>query len=489
MAHDSPVRLPPPSATDRRVAAGKFERASQVVSAGEFDYGIALLLDCCRLEPLNFTYRQALRRAQRARYGGNLRGHWLAWLTTWPNKLRLRAALRSGNYRRVLELGERVLGRNPWDRLAQLAMSEAAAALGEADLSVWFLEMARHGRDRDAAVNRALAQCYEKRGDFVRAMQLWQLVAKAAPHDAEAARKMKDLAVHETIARGQYGQAERVSDGSGERLVIGARHAPEGEAAPSAAAPPPQDRAEREAEAVRKRVDADPTNANGWLQLAGVYRKLNEFDRAREALLKGLAATGNAFDLTVALAELEIEPFRRNLALTERRIADAPDDAELRKMRARLRKEINARELDLFRLKADRYPNEPAHRFEMGVRLLRAGQVDEAIAALQAVRKDRFLWQAAYYLGHCFKERHNERLAQKNFEEALRHMPPAEEETRKEVLFLLATAAAEAGKWQRAVEIGTELANIEFAYRDIGRRLDEWQEKSQQTRSGAAEQP
>src|SRR5207244_3657059 len=117
-------------------------------------------------------------------------------------------------------------------------------------------------------------------------------------------------------------------------------------AQPGAAAPPspsPADRAEREAEAVRKRVEADPTNANGWLQLAGLHRKQGDFDRAREALLKGQAATGNAFDITLALAELEIEPFRRNLGLTERRIAESPDDAELRKMRARLRKEINAR--------------------------------------------------------------------------------------------------------------------------------------------------
>jgi tetratricopeptide (TPR) repeat protein len=149
-------------------------------------------------------------------------------------------------------------------------------------------------------------------------------------------------------------------------------------------------------------------------------------------------------------------------------------------MRARLRKEINARELDVFRLKADRYPNEPGHRFEMGVRLLRAGQVDEAIAALQSVRgDDRHRWQAAYYLGHCFKERRNERLAQRNFEEALKHMPESETSARKEVLFLLATAAAEASEWGRAVEIGTELANIDFAYRDIGKLLDEWQERLQ----------
>ena len=54
-----------------------------MISGGNFDYGVALLLDCCRLDPANYFYRQALRQAQRASYQGNMRGHWLAWLTTW----------------------------------------------------------------------------------------------------------------------------------------------------------------------------------------------------------------------------------------------------------------------------------------------------------------------------------------------------------------------------------------------------------------------
>ena len=56
--------------------------------------------------------------------------------------------------------------------------------------------------------------------------------------------------------------------------------------------------------------------------------------------------------------------------------------------RIRLRKEINTRELELHRRKAERFPTEMSHRYEAGVRLLRGGQVDEAIQELQAVRGD-----------------------------------------------------------------------------------------------------
>ena len=61
-----------------------------------------------------------------------------------------------------------------------------------------------------------------------------------------------------------------------------------------------------------------------------------------------------------------------------------------------------------------------SHRYEVGVRLLRGGQIDEAIQELQAARGDpRLRWQSLIQLGHCFKARNNWRLAQRNFEEAL----------------------------------------------------------------------
>src|SRR5262249_26335001 len=179
--------------------------------------------------------------------------------------------------------------------------------------------------------------------------------------------------------------------------------------------------------------------------------------------------------LLIELTDLEIEPFRANLALTEERLKADPDDEELRRIRIRLLKEINTREIDLFRQKADRHPTDLAPRFELGVRLLRAGLLDEAILELQAARSDpRLHWKALLYLGHCFKGRNNWRLAKRNFEEALRNMPAAEEPARKEVLFQLAQGSADAGDLAAAVELATELANLDFGYRDIGRLLDEW---------------
>lgn len=471
--HDESV-LPPPSPEHRKVALGQFEHAYKVLATGNHDYAIQLLLTCCKLDPANLIYRKALRQTEKTKYKNNMRGSRLAVISTSTWKAKIKAAKTGRDYLKVLEYGEEVLTRNPWDTGAQMDMADGAECLGLLDLAVWLLEQARQKDPRDVAVNRSLARLYERRGNFAQAIQLWDLVRRVAPNDLEAQHKAKDLAAEETIARGQY------------HATIGKATAKAGEAAEGEAEAPAEpvrsrpvlDRVGQEAAAVRTRIEANPTNANGWLQLASIYHRADRFDEAKAALEEGLAATGNNFEIALTLAELEIEPFRRNLAIAEGKLKAHPGDEEVRKLRIRLLKEINTRELDLYRQKASRYPNELEHRLELGVRLLRAGQLDEAIRELQAARSDsRHKWKALLYLGYCFKNRHNWRLAERNFEESLQALPPAEEATRKELLFQLAQGSAEAGDVAKAVELGLELANIDFAFRDIGRLLDEWQQR------------
>ena len=65
MAERSTPTVPNVTPEQRRIAAENFERARQVLLTGNHDYGINLLTTCCKLDPGNFLYRQALRRARR----------------------------------------------------------------------------------------------------------------------------------------------------------------------------------------------------------------------------------------------------------------------------------------------------------------------------------------------------------------------------------------------------------------------------------------
>jgi hypothetical protein len=216
--------------------------------------------------------------------------------------------------------------------------------------------------------------------------------------------------------------------------------------------------------------------------------------------MQGLGPTGNAFQLQLALMELDLAPVRRNLELVEARILRIKEkqpsngdetakgveleeelsERELQHLRAKLVKEINAREIDIFRVKADRFPTDLVHRIELGTRLLKADLVEEAIAELQQAKKDEKLkWKAAMLLGMCFKRRNNWRLAQRNFEDALAAVPVADEPARKELLYQLASGCAENGDLPRAVDLGHELANLDFSFKNIGKLLDEWNDRMQ----------
>ena len=112
--------------------------------------------------------------------------------------------------------------------------------------------------------------------------------------------------------------------------------------------------------------------------------------------------------------------------------------------------------------------------------MLKADLVDEAIAELQQAKRDeRQRWKAGLYLGLCFLKRNNWRLAQRNFEESLAALPPTEEGGRKELLYHLATGAAENGDLPRAIDLGHELANMDYAFKGIGRLIDEWNDRLQ----------
>ncbi len=479
MAERSTPTVPNPTPEQRRIAAENFERARQVLLTGNHDYGISLLTTCCKLDPANFLFRQGLRRAQKEKYGNNLRGSRFAFLTTGRHRARLKAAKAGRDYLKVLEHGEAVLARNPWDLGTQMDMAEAFDALGLLDLAVFTLDQARQKYPKDPTLNRALARLFEKRGDFQKAIVLWQLVKEAQPTDVEAAHKAKDLAASETIARGGY---EGVASGSKTSPALDRMET---------AAVEKQDKVVRDANPILKRLEASPTEPTLYLQLAGVYRRHGQDDRARATLQQGLGPTGNHFTLQVELMELDLTPFKKNLEATDAKLKklreqadeddDGPTEEELTRARSKLAKEIATREVEILRLKADRYPTDMAHRLALGDRLLKAGQVEEAIKELQQARRDeKVKGRALMYLGAGFRKLKKWPLAQRNFEEALQAIPASDESARKEVLFQLATGSAENGDLARALDLGHELANIDFAYKNIGTLLDEWQTRLQQ---------
>src|SRR4051812_29637018 len=97
--------VPAPSADQKRIALDSFKRANEAVQSGNFDYAINLLLTCCKIDPANFAFRQALRKTQKDKFGNNMRGSRFSFLSTSRSKAHMKAAKAGRDYLRVLEYG------------------------------------------------------------------------------------------------------------------------------------------------------------------------------------------------------------------------------------------------------------------------------------------------------------------------------------------------------------------------------------------------
>jgi serine/threonine protein kinase len=195
-----------PSPQHYRIALGQFEKASEALEKGSYDYAIPLLLNCCMLDPANLKYRRALRKAESASY--ELHPH-VNVATTVKDlflKAKLKAAKRSGAFGKVLEYSEKILVHEPHDFGVQFDGALAAKEIGLLNSAIWMLERLRKQQPKSAPVIRELAAMYEEREDYGQAVAAWEQLAEIAPADGEARVKLQELAARQAIHRGGYGE-------------------------------------------------------------------------------------------------------------------------------------------------------------------------------------------------------------------------------------------------------------------------------------------
>ena len=62
-------------------------------------------------------------------------------------------------------------------------------------------------------------------------------------------------------------------------------------------------------DALRARIEQNPTHVSAYLQLAQIYRRADRFEQAREVLQEGLGPTGNNFELMIELTRTDLTFF------------------------------------------------------------------------------------------------------------------------------------------------------------------------------------
>jgi serine/threonine-protein kinase len=186
-------------------AAAQFDRACQAANQNSLDYALDLLFTSCRLDPLTPLYRKKLREVGRLIVRRKGTG---GWLSRWLARRNFRVARRSGDVRRILESGEKLLMRNPADIRTHMEMAEECVRSGLRWLAIWILEQGRVHGPVHVQLLRTLATHYESAREMQQAIHIWEQIREAAPNDLEVSRKLHALAVNYTIDRARYRSSE-----------------------------------------------------------------------------------------------------------------------------------------------------------------------------------------------------------------------------------------------------------------------------------------
>jgi tetratricopeptide (TPR) repeat protein len=432
-----------------------FEHASKQAAQQNYDYATELFTQCVVGDLGNLVYLQSFLGNLRKKYGNNKKGAKLAKFRGSKDWASVKKAKLQKHWQDVLTHGLEVLKINPWDVSTLMAMSTAAEELGFDEVPLVYLKIALDSNSRDPDVNRACGIALRKRKQFDPAIVCWHRVEEAKPGDEEAARQIAELAVEKTIHQGGYEDAKSSRDVASKKQAL--------------------DDGRRELtaeEKFRRKIAKDPKEMTPYLELAELYFRSDEYDKAEEVLARAHEASGGDQDVRERWEDAQLRNLRYHIREAEAEVHKTGTD-EAKKQHDELRWRYNLQSMEVYKHRCERYPNNLPYKYELGLRYQIAGQYNEAIQQFQRARNDpRRKGACMLALGQCFEQIEQHRLAVSHYALAIEEISERDVEQRKKALYLAGTLAIRTSDLDGAEKHLTALAALDFGYKDVSTLLD-----------------
>ena len=208
--------------------------------------------------------------------------------------------------------------------------------------------------------------------------------------------------------------------------------------------------------------------------MADLHVTKERFEEAEKTLAKALEASGGDVNIRERLEDVQLRRQREQVVTAERlaREKRTPESITLFK---ELQSALNRLEIDIFRSRVDRNPQQFGFKIELALRLKAAGMFKEAIPLFQAAQSDPGRrGEVLLHLGECFQQIKQYPLAMRNYEAAVEATAgDLDVERRKLALYRAGKIAMVAFKdLAKADNYLNELAGLDFAYKDVADLLD-----------------
>lgn len=474
-----------------------FAHAKRSYEKGDHDYAHDLFTQCIAEDPSSTPYLQHMRANLTKKYGTGKKASSFGGLLSKSGRGAVEKEAAKGNWEEAFTAGCKALKKNPGDQGLLQAMAAACGKRGFVETQLMYLRWALDIDATDVESNRQAGMALAEVGEFDQAIACWRRVQQQKPHDEESAKQVARLSVEQTIHKGGYntdllkknggsspadGQGDSTATGGTTRVADLASKNADGSARENTgdttiAAEPSESFEEREQDLLALIAKA-PNDGDNYLRLAEMYEDEDRHQDAERLLKKGLAASKGA-DLAIRerLEDVHLRRVRRQVEVAQRRDAKG-STKETEAVVKRMVDQANQAELEVFTERVKRTPGDTKLLFELGLRQKRLAKYREAITTFQSARSDsKRAAEIEILLGECFQHIEQYKLAMSSYEAAVEasSKPGAGEkasETRKLALYRAGVLAMGLEDWDRAEQRLTELAGVDFSYRDVARRLD-----------------
>jgi len=451
--------------SDLEKARAFFERAQEVAATDNFDYAIDLYLEGLRHAPEALEDGHApLRRLALIRQGkGGKKPSLVDKMKHRGGKVPLEEMLNA----------EFLLAKDP-DHLPHAeAMLTACVAGGYTRSAEWIARLifdANRASDKPSlATYLLLKDAYAQMEMFSMAVNACQQAIELKVRDDGPLRdELRNLSAQLTMQKGKYDQDGDFRKSIKNRKKQESMHRSE-DLVKSV------DSRAKAVEDARKAVAEAPQSTANILKLVDVLVAQDTEPACQEALevLEKAYVEKKDFALKRRWGQLKIRRLKSDMRAAKTALESDSEDEKLRSEYTTIAEAVVQAELEHYRLCVANYPTDLRMKYEYGLGLLNNKQYDDAIPLFQEAQKDpRYKVTAMDKTGLCFYLKQWFDDAIDIFTEALGACEVQDSAIAKDLRYNLAKSYEHKGQTQEALELYRKLAQLDFGYKDVRRRVD-----------------
>jgi tetratricopeptide (TPR) repeat protein len=443
-------------------------KAVAAIELRNFGYAISLLQGILRHSPEFLTGRQLLRRTEVTRNKAAKKAFFN--ISTAPIAVMKAQREIKKDPKSAVQMIEKVLEDEPYNKQANLVLKEAAVAAGWPETGVFALRTLLEEHPKDVKILNELGRLYHDMGLSNEEVEIYNQITAIDPLNAEALRLGKDASARASMTSGGWTQAESYRDLIKDKnLAVSLEQ---------------QGRMKLTGESLDQQIAETYASHQAEPQNVDLARKLGALNEEKNDIDSAIAWYQYAADLTSGtdaglvrrVSDLKMKSSEKAIGDLEELVAshspDAPDYAERAQELEEARKKRSELLIEGARKRVERNPTDLQFRFELGEVLVNAGQYREALPELQRARQNpNARLKAMNLLGRCYRNLEMFDLAMKQLEEASKEIVSMDA-MKKDIVYNLGLVYEQMGDSEKSLAAMKQIYEADYGYRDVADRVE-----------------